>query len=389
MSALQSRQQRLLLIGAGHAHAQVLLDFVRRPMREVDVVLVSPSPLAPYSGMVPGWLAGTYSYEAICIDFAVLARAAGATFAAGEVTHFDAETRTATVAGGATWNYDVCSLDVGSTLTPPLAPSATVLSMRPLGSLLARWDETMARLAEAGPGRPMRLTVAGGGAAGVESVLAVRRRLAAMIPRREVRAELVTESATLLPGLAAAAARRVDRALQRAGVTVRLGTSFDASAAGTGDLILWATGAQAHAWQRDSGLAVSGDGFIRVDADLRSLSHRNVFAAGDCIDWHAHPLPKAGVFAVHMGPVLSCSLRALLGSGEAAEPYRPRRRFLSLLSTADGRAIAAWGRWSIEGDWLWHLKDRIDRRFVARFTMPAAASEQQLPLHAGAPPGKS
>ena len=67
--------QRLLLIGAGHAHAQVLRDWITAPVPGVDLVLVSPSSLAPYSGMVPGWLAGVYRFEEICIDFAALAAA--------------------------------------------------------------------------------------------------------------------------------------------------------------------------------------------------------------------------------------------------------------------------------------------------------------------------
>lgn len=387
MSASPGPRQRLLLMGAGHSHARVLLDFVRRPMSGVDIVLVSPSPLAPYSGMVPGWLAGTYRYEEICIDFAALTRAAGATFVAGEVVQLDAEKRTARLADGTVCAFDICSIDVGSTLRPPEVPGATVLSMRPLGSLLVRWSEMLARKDSAGADAPIRITAAGGGAAGVESLLAVRHRLLAAHPGRTVHAELVSQSATLLPGLSAGAARRAERALRRAGVVVRLGTDFDPQAA-AGSLVLWATGAQAHAWLGRSALAVNGEGFIRVDALLRSLSHPQVYAAGDCIAWEGRTLPKAGVFAVHMGPVLSRNLRARLGSGEEAAPYRPRRRFLSLLSTADGRAIGAFGPWSMEGRWLWRLKDWIDRRFVARYALPARSGDASPGWQPGTPPGR-
>jgi len=89
-----------------------------------------------------------------------------------------------------------------------------------------------------------------------------------------------------------------------------------------------------------------------------------------------------------MGPVLSRNLRARLDGRSAGTPYRPRRRFLSLLSTADGRAIGAWGRWSIEGRWLWHLKDWIDRRFVARFAVPAIGVAAPASLQADVPPGR-
>jgi len=150
-------------------------------------------------------------------------------------------------------------------------------------------------------------------------------------------------------------------------------------AARPGDLLLWATGAEAHPWQRDSGLAVSARGFICVDRCLRSVSHPQVHAAGDCAEWE-EALPKAGVYAVRMGPVLSRNLRAALGACAPVE-YRPQHRFLALLATADGAAIASWGRWSVRGRWVWHWKDRIDRSFVRRFAAAASLSRT-----AAAPP---
>ncbi len=374
--AEMSSKRRLLLLGAGHSHAQVLKDLAERPLRDVEAVLVAPARLSPYSGMVPGWLAGLYRFDEICIDFASLADAAAVAFCAGEVGRLDADRQTATLTGGETIAYDVLSINVGSTLVPPASPAshafdrATVLAMRPISALHRRWIETLESIAARRDDRPLTVAAIGGGAAGVESLLAALTRLRTLLPGRDVRGSLVTTSSTLLPGLAPSARRRAQRALLHAGVSIRLDTPYEDALARSSDLLLWATGAQAHPWQSTSGLAVSGAGFIRVDPCLRSLSHRNVFAAGDCVDWPAGPLPKAGVFAVRMGPVLSRNLRAMLGSGAGTEPYRPQRRFLALLSTADGKAIASWGSWSAEGRWVWHWKDRIDRSFVGRFSTP-------------------
>ena len=78
------------------------------------------------------------------------------------------------------------------------------------------------------------------------------------------------------------------------------------------------------------------------------------------------PLPKAGVYAVRQGPVLADNLRAVL-VGRAPRRYRPQRRALALLATADGGAIAAWGPHAAQGlAWGW-WKDRIDRGFIARY----------------------
>jgi pyridine nucleotide-disulfide oxidoreductase family protein len=355
---------QLLLVGAGHAHAQVLRDWAAAPLPGVELTVVSPSPLAPYSGMVPGWLAGVYRFDEICIDFAALARAAGARFVAGEVAALDATRREVTLADGTRLGHDVLSLNIGSTLRPPAVDGALVLALRPLARLRERYDAALATLA-AGDDTPLAVTAVGGGAAGVESVLAVVARLRARQPGRPVHARLVTRSADLLPGMARGAARRVRAALTRAGVEVRTGTAFDPHGVARGEWVLWATGAQAHAWPAASALACDDAGFVRVDAQLRSVSHPHVHAVGDGAAW-TPPLPKAGVYAVRMGPVLSHNLRAALGAG-APRPYLPQHRYLALLATADGRAVAAWGRWSAEGAWAWRWKDRIDRSFIAGF----------------------
>ncbi|MEY8876152.1 MAG: FAD-dependent oxidoreductase, partial [Leptothrix sp. (in: b-proteobacteria)] len=189
-------------------------------------------------------------------------------------------------------------------------------------------------------------------------------------------------------GLAPGAVRRLQAALVQAGVRVDLNTPYTDAIGQACDLLLWAPGAAAHRWPADSGLAVDAQGFIRIDAQLRSVSHPAIHAVGDCAAWGAdaldpsalgaaRPLPKAGVFAVRMGPVLSANLRAALGHG-AAIRYTPQRRHLVLLATGDGRAIASWGRWSaggaVVGRALWRWKDRIDQAFLARFRLQQGAS---------------
>lgn len=363
--------KRLVLVGAGHAHAQVLKDCIAAPLRGVELVLVSPSALAPYSGMVPGWLAGHYRYEEICIDFAALAAAAQARLVIDELVALEPDRQRLQLRSGLVLEYDVLSLNVGSTLRPPVAPDGTrVLALRPLAGLRHAWEAMLAETALADAQPVCHVTAVGGGAAGVEALLAALLRLRQRQPQRAVDGRLISTAATLLPGLARGAARRAAAALRAAGVTLQLCASFEDTERRPGELMLWATGAQAHTWQSRCGLAVSAAGFIRVDRWLRSLSHPQVHAVGDCAEW-AEPLPKAGVYAVRMGSVLSVNLRAALGDG-VLSVFKPQRRFLSLLSTADGRAIASWGCWSVDGRWVWRWKDHIDRAFLGRFAPLAA-----------------
>ncbi len=363
--------KRLLLVGAGHAHAQVLKDWITAPLPGVDLIVVSTSALAPYSGKVPSWLAGACRYEDICIDFEMLAAAAGAHFIEGTLASLDPTQRRVHLASGMGLDYDLLSLNVGSTLTPPLLAGTHVLPLRPLAGLRLAWEALLAELAPAAD-RPLAITAVGGGAAGVESLLAVLARLRALQPSRALTAVLVSRSAHLLPGLSRAAARSAQAALIAAGVEVHLDTDFRPGDAPAGDVLLWAAGAEAHAWQRDSGLAVGASGFVRVDAGLRSLSHPEVHAVGDCAEW-ADPLPKAGVYAVRMGSVLAHNLRAALGAVAPGtgvhHAYVPQRRVLALLATADGSAIASWGPLALRGRWVQRWKDRIDGDFLQRFAL--------------------
>lgn len=361
--------KRLILVGGGHTHAQVLLDLVRAPIGGLDLIVVAPRRGAPYSGMVPGWLAGHYRFEELIIDIAGLCRRAGGRFVEDELQVLDPDRRRLDLVSGASLGYEVLSLNVGSTLEAPSTTHAQMLPLRPLALLKDRWERVLTNWQAGERNRPMTVTTVGGGAAGFESLLAVLHRLRSVEPRAPIAGALLTRGTSILGGMAPGAVRAGLTALARAKVTVQMATRWcDRIDAGR-DLVLWATGGVAHPWQRTpeqrGSLCVGPTGFIRIDRHLRSLSHPNVYAVGDCAEWDP-ALPKSGVFAVRMGPVLMRNLRAACGRGDPVE-YSPQRQFLALLATGDRRAIASRGRWSADGKWLWYLKDRIDRNFVRRF----------------------
>lgn len=376
--------KRLVLVGAGHAHALVLRDLARAPLSGVEVTVVSPQPLAPYSGMVPGWLAGHYAFDDIVVDFPRLCAAAGARWIEGEIDRLDASRRHLRLNGGAELAYDTLSLNVGSTLRPPPTSHASMLPLRPLAELRTRYEALLAALARDDATGPLVVTSVGGGAAGFEALLGVLARLRATL-RRPVQGGWISRGTHVLPGVSAPARRAAQRALQRAGVTVQLGTAWCGALDHGSDIVLWATGAEAHDWQRDPArrglLAVDEQGFVRIDEHLRSVSHPQVFAVGDCARWTGHALPKAGVYAVRMGPVLANNLRAALGASTVPQAFSPQRRFLVLLATGDSRAIASKGPLGAEGRWVWRWKDRIDCRFLAQFRgqpLRCAAQPAQL-----------
>ena len=365
--------QRVILAGAGHAHAHVLEAWRKKPLPGVELVVVSPHALAPYSGMVPGWLAGTYAYEDIVIDFPALCRKAGARWVAASIDQLEADRQCVHLDNGELLRYDWLSLNTGSTLTPPQGDfSARVLSMRPLSRLRTDYDQLLEHWHRSASTHPYQVTVVGGGATGFESLLAVLRRLRTLRPDRPVQGALLSRGVELLPGYPAAARSTALHTLKDADVTVQLGAAWCDAIGQRSDMVLWATGAQAHPWQcseaRRGSLAVSAEGFVLINDCLRSVSHPQIFATGDCAQWRS-PLPKAGVYAVRMGPVLAHNLYAAL-TAQPLQTFSPQTTFLSLLATADGSAIASRGRWSLSGRWAWRWKDHIDRRFIRRFATP-------------------
>lgn len=383
----------LVLIGGGHAHALVLRRWGMDPLPGARLTLVTPDPTAPYTGMLPGHIAGHYPRDALEIDLVRLARHAGARLVLARAEAIDRDARRIAVAGRPPIPYDIASIDIGITADMPALPGFDrhAVPAKPLDAYATRWAGFLDQVARGDAAA--QVAVIGGGAAGVELALAMAHRLDGLGATPQV---TVLEAGTReLPGLGRGARAALRDAARRQGVTLRTGIEVRAVTAdgpeladGTvvpAALTVGAAGARAQGWPAQSGLTTQ-DGFITVDATLRSVDDRAIFAAGDCAHLRDSPRPKAGVFAVRQAPVLAHNLRAAL-SGGALRRYRPQRDYLKLISTGDRRAVAdKWGL-RLQGRWLWRLKDRIDSRFMTRLctlpAMPAPALPRRLADGAG------
>jgi NADH dehydrogenase FAD-containing subunit len=361
--------KRLLLLGGGHSHALVLLAWAQRPLSGVELCLVSPAQHSLYSGLVPAWLAGRIPAEALQIDLTALCRAAGAQLLIDEAVALEPQAQTLQLASGTALGYDLLSVNTGSTLSAPPHPGPT-LALRPLARLLHEWPAHL-QAWQQGDG-PLALHTVGGGAAGVEVLLAALHRLRQLRPDRPLQPCLFSAAPTLLPGHARASARRAEAALRQTGVDLRLGQRWQPGDSPPGSWLLWAAGAQAPAWLAASGLALSPEGYAAVHPTLQSRSHSNVFAAGDSAAF-SPALDKSGVRAVRMAPTLAHNLRAFL-LGQPLQAHHPQSAVLALLALPNGSAIASRGGWlSAQGRWVGRWKDALDFAFMRRFS-PAALS---------------
>lgn len=368
---------RLLLVGAGHAHLEVLRRLGARDHPPVELTVVSDTSHQLYSGMVPGFLYGEYRESEVAVALAPLVGRAKGELVEARATRVDPGGRRVVLEDGRDVSYDLVSFNVGSRTagegTPGVREHAAVI--KPIERAL----EVRRRLREvAGSGGRRQVAVVGAGAAGVEVACAARTVLD-RAGGGGVR--LLEAGGEILPGYSERVRSRARRVLGERGVDVRIGAPVAAVGAGgveleggeelPADLVVWLTGAAAPPLFAGSGLALDGRGFLRVDPALRSLSHPEVFGAGDCVTPAAHPeTPKAGVYAVREAPVLWRSLLAALGARREYPSYEPQRSFLSILNTADGRALLRWQGVVSHSRWAWRLKDRIDRKFVAKYQGP-------------------
>ncbi len=403
MQASTAPERDLLLIGGGHAHVQVIKKWMMQPVPGVALTVVLDRMEALYSGMVPGFVAGEFDATDCTIDLLPLVRRAGGSVVLSAATRIDPEARVVELADRAPITYDVASIDVGSTVRGRDLPGVTrfALATRPIGLFVERLDEEVNALRarfEASPdGAPLRVVVVGAGAAGVEIACTLHARLGDLARRFEW--SLLSPDEGPMASSKPSLRRAVQRALDRRGIrfvprsqvvevrrdsvsTKRPGAASSERLDHPADLVVWAAGGAALPVCTDSPLPHDDGGFVRVREDLRVEGYDTLFAVGDCAAFTPSPLPKAGVYAVRQGPVLSENLRATL-EGRPLRPYRPQRDFLHLLNVGGGRAIAHRNGLSFESRSMWRLKEWIDRGFMAKFQALDAEGRPSTAFGAG------
>ena len=373
--ALAPPVRELVLIGGGHSHVQVLKRLAMVPPAGIRTTVIAREAHTPYSGMLPGHIAGHYTFDEIHIDLGPLAQAAGARLIADEVSGLDPDGQTIQLVNHPDFRYDVVSINSGATPGFDGAEvDGDVVPVKPIGRFLPHWNNVRASSESTlRAGESVHIAIVGGGAGGVELALAVHAVLGRM---GKLMVTVATASAQVLTGHSPRVQAHFEQLLAARGIRVErrfevcraAGGRLESTTGGSveADEVFWVTGVQAPDWPRQSGLAVDEQGFILVDDHLRSTSHATVFSTGDVAGVSNQPRPKSGVFAVRQGPVLADNLIRTL-EGRRLRRFRAQRRFLSLISEGGQRATASRGNWFATGAWVWRWKDWIDRRFMRRF----------------------
>ncbi len=372
----EKKRATLILIGGGHTHALLLNKIRQSGFPPCRVILISSTRYTPYSGMLPGVIAGHYTVEQSHIDLKVLAEETACEFIEEKVSALNPDKQQVTTESGEVLEYDWVSINTGSTQRRTVKAS-NAITIKPVEQFL-HWLETDTRLAH----EPFNLAIAGAGAAGVEVALALRERFKS---NKQLDIHILVAGQKILSGYSIKVQALMKEELERKNIQIHFGfaasTSKDENVLISTDQetlkydqLILATPAIPVPWLVESDLAVNSGGFISINQHLQSTSHSNIFACGDVADFQSPDhdikgLPKCGVYAVRQAPTLYSNLKAHL-TGEALQSFQPQPKFLSLLSCADGRAIASRGWLETRGRLVWVWKDWLDRQFMARFPLP-------------------
>jgi selenide, water dikinase len=394
----------LVLIGGGHSHVIALRLLGKVPMPEVRLTLITNTTHTPYSGMLPGYLGGVYSFDECHINLDVLAQFAQARFILDSAIDLDLKHQQVFCRQHPPIYFDWLSIDIGSTPAIAATPGAKeyAMAVKPVPQFLSDWNEFLTLWQQSlnlGRNRPLSLGIVGGGAAGVELALTLQVRLTQLLGQVSapcppgIHVHLFHRQKEVMTGYAVGVGKRFRQVLNECGIDLHLNetvTSIEKvgqpNFAGTEsaaedlklvccasglnvlcDRVIWVTHAASPQWIQSSGLATDAQGFILINQNLQSISHPHVFATGDIATMLSHLRPKAGVFAVRQGKPLFENLRRIT-SGQPLQPFYPQKRHLALIGLGNGQAIAARGNICIgPSSLLWLWKDWIDRRFMMQF----------------------
>ena len=371
-------RNNIVLLGVGHTNAHVLRMWKMQPLADSQLICVSNFPVATYSGMLPGVLAGQYPVSAMEIDLVRLCQSAGARLIVGEVAGLDLERGRIEFRDRPALAFELLSIGVGSRPTfdgVELVSDNALVAVKPMQTFLPRLQQRIASLQNSNENQPVKITIVGGGIGSVEIAFCLHRRFKDL-GQTNVKLSLVTGGDRVGSGLSDSARSIIEEQFSQRDIVLHTGqrvkklhaeaielTNGDQVDA---DVIIWATSAAAPALLDKFNLPKDDRGFLSTRKTLQVVDHDRIFAVGDTGTIQEEPTLKAGVFAVRQGPVLWDNLRRAIWKRPLVN-YVPQKRFLKLVNTADGKSIAEYGSITRYTRWAWRIKDRIDSRFMVKY----------------------
>jgi selenide, water dikinase len=370
----------IVLIGGGHSHSIFLKKFGMNPVRDINITLISPESLTPYSGMIPGLISGVYSEEECHIDIRHLCNFSNSKFIKDSVHNIDLINKYVMTHSTPPIHYDYLSIDIG--ITPDILNidlSKNIAPIKPISEFtkkLNNFSESIHNIINP------KICIIGGGAGGIEIALSLHHKFSKA--KKEVELFLIHKGQNIVESYRNSVRNKILNTLKNKNIQVIVnekvskitdksdslnlskihcesGNTYDSN------FIVFTTHASPPKWISNVNIKKDKNGFILVNTFLQSTSNPEIFATGDIANIENYNIEKSGVYAVRQGSYLFSNLIALT-QNQKLKHYIPQKYFLSLLSTGDNKAIAkrnylSWG----PSNFLWKWKDYIDKKFMNSF----------------------
>ena len=366
-----SLNKQLVLIGGGHSNVQVLRKLCMHQYNGLNVILISESYGAIYSGMTPGYIEKIYSLDEITIDLQRLCFNAGATFIKDKVISLDEENKILHLKENPSISFDILSINSGSISnkqTIQIENDSKIISVKPIGSLVSKLkkiDEVIEKSSQ------KKISIVGGGIAAFELSFALHKRYDGKIS-----IDIISKHPLGEKNLNTNSINKVKKIAKKMGIKLisKQAISINNSEIKLdddiihSDLILLSTGASLPEWLVKSNLEID-ENFIAVNQQLQSLNFKNIFVSGDAASIQNSKRPKSGVMAVRQGEILKDNLFLFL-QNKTLKKFKPQKNWLYLIGTYKNSAVLNYFNFSFEGKWCWALKKIIDLNFMKKFYFP-------------------
>lgn len=359
-------RKKVLLLGSGHSHLEILKILSKDEMSKNQFVMISPERESHYTGLIPRLIAGDFTAEDLTIPSADYAEAKGFDFIKDTAVAIDEVQKIVILASGRKISFDLLSINVGGIQRRENQINSELsLYLRPFAEFLKNWQKLQQNLKSQ---KQLSFVVLGGGAAAVEVATALQIWLSKLYLQANDQSpfeiHVVAKGTRLCPNYEKNISQALEKNLQGMGIQVHLNQEILSSSP--------------HKIYLKENLVLPVDqvflatptipaqlAFGKADKTLQ-LSPC-IFAAGDCVLMEDFPeLPRSGVIAVHQGRHLAINLQRVLAGKETLK-YTPAVHQLNILICGPKTALAVWGKWSYQGYLPWLLKKWIDERYMRSF----------------------
>lgn len=355
------KEKTLILVGGGHAHVYLINNLIQKKAK-FKTILISAKRYQYYSGMASAYLENIYSDDEIAFDLEKLSEMAGIKFYENKVISFDPKSKKVIIDSGEEIKFDVISFDTGSELLIPekFKGIDNILGIKPLTNL-----KKIKKTLKESTKKDMKISILGGGAAGVETALALKE-LEKQIGKN-LKIEILERGKDIFLGFDNWLREIAKQEINQKNISIVSNYEMVDTDDRKFDYMIWAGGPTSSPMYREAGLSVDEKGYMLLTPQLQSIDFPYIFGAGDCVNFEDYDyVKKVGVYAIREAPYLWENILDYM-EGKNLKTFHPQKKYLLIISLGGRRAMLSYYGIKLKGRLVWRIKNFIDSSFMKKF----------------------